>query len=474
MRAYPLLIIGGGLSGLAAGIRFARFGKKVLILENHSKAGGLNSYYYRNGRLLETGLHAITNYAPPEDRHAPLNRLLRQLKIPRKAIKLQEQKFSEILFPGKSNLVFSNDFKLLESEIAKQFPLSTRQFASLVAELDAYNPFTPGPKISARRFITSIIQDSLLVEMLLCPIMFYGSSDEDDIDLSQFVILFRSIFQEGLFRPEGTIKDFLDILLNQYRNFGGEIEFSSPVTEILSEGNRVSGVRTGNGEKIGCNYLLTTAGLPETRKLFPAPAQAAKFSDLTRESDSGRLSFFESLYFFDEATRHNFPRNRTIIFYNLRDSFLYRRPEKAVDINSGVICFPGNFQGRQIMPGYVPMRVTHLANYEIWRDLFNYTDKARYSAEKKLWIKRSRKVLGEIVGNCDENIVYEDSFTPVTIERYTSRLQGSVYGSPHKVKDGKTGFDNLCIAGTDQGYLGIVGSLLSGVTMVNQHILNKT
>ena len=104
MRAYPLLIIGGGLSGLAAGIRFARFGKKVLILENHSKAGGLNSYYYRNGRLLETGLHAITNYAPPEDRHAPLNRLLRQLKIPRKAIKLQEQKFSEILFPGKVRL----------------------------------------------------------------------------------------------------------------------------------------------------------------------------------------------------------------------------------------------------------------------------------------------------------------------------------------------------------------------------------
>ncbi|MGW8288596.1 MAG: hypothetical protein ACWGOD_10190 [Desulfobulbales bacterium] len=89
------------------------------------------------------------------------------------------------------------------------------------------------------------------------------------------------------------------------------------------------------------------------------------------------------------------------------------------------------------------------------------------------WLTRSKKVITKIIGNCSENIVYEDSFTPVTIERYTSRIQGAVYGSPEKLKDGRTDFDNLFIAGTDQGYLGIVGSLLSGVTMVNQHILNK-
>ena len=62
---------------------------------------------------------------------------------------------------------------------------------------------------------------------------------------------------------------------------------------------------------------------------------------------------------------------------------------------------------------------------------------------------------------------------PVTIERFTSRTQGAVYGSSEKIKDGRTNFENLYIAGTDQGYLGIVGALLSGVTMVNQHIFNK-
>ena len=472
MRSYPLLIIGGGLSGLAAGIRVARFGLKVLILEKHSKAGGLNSYYYRNGRLLETGLHAITNYAPPEDRHAPLNRLLRQLKIPRRALKLQEQEISEILFPDRTSLCFSNDFDLLQKQVKKRFPHSTRQFARLVAEIDAYDPFTPRPKISARTFVSSFLQDSLLVEMLLCPIMFYGSSDEDDMDLSQFVILFRSIFQEGLFRPTGTIKGLLDLLLQQYRNFGGEIEFSSGVREILADGNTISGVRTDTDEKITCKHLVSTAGLPETRKLFTTLGSAAKFSKLTENDSSGRLSFFESICLFGKSVRQRFPQKRTIIFYNLQESFSYRRPEEAVDINSGVICFPGNFQGNP-KQDFVQMRVTHLANYEIWRNIYNEENKTLYAAEKKLWAKRSREVLGKIIGNCDENIVYEDSFTPVTIERFTSRAKGAVYGSPYKVKDGRTHFENLYIAGTDQGYLGIVGALLSGVTMVNQHILNK-
>ncbi len=46
-----------------------------------------------------------------------------------------------------------------------------------------------------------------------------------------------------------------------------------------------------------------------------------------------------------------------------------------------------------------------------------------------------------------------------------------VYGSPVKIADGTTPWPNLFIAGTDQGYLGIVGAMLSGVSIVNRHIL---
>ena len=85
----------------------------------------------------------------------------------------------------------------------------------------------------------------------------------------------------------------------------------------------------------------------------------------------------------------------------------------------------------------------------------------------------SLRVIEKYLGKFSDDIVYEDTFTPVTIERYTAKRHGAIYGSPNKVKDGDIGYDNLFLAGTDQGFLGIVGSMLSGVSIVNQHILPK-
>ena len=69
--AYDAIIIGAGMSGLAAGIRLAMFGKRTLILERHYLPGGLNSYYHRFKRPFDVGLHAMTNFAQRGARGAP-------------------------------------------------------------------------------------------------------------------------------------------------------------------------------------------------------------------------------------------------------------------------------------------------------------------------------------------------------------------------------------------------------------------
>jgi phytoene dehydrogenase-like protein len=90
---------------------------------------------------------------------------------------------------------------------------------------------------------------------------------------------------------------------------------------------------------------------------------------------------------------------------------------------------------------------------------------------KKIWQERSLAKIGKMIGNFSQNIVYQDTFTPLTIEHFSGKTDGAVYGSPLKVKDGLTKYRNLLLAGTDQGFLGIVGAMLSGVTIVNQQIL---
>jgi len=454
---YQLIIIGGGLSGLAAGIRAARFGQKILVLEQHALPGGLNSWYFRQGHLLETGLHAMTNFAPVGDKRAPLNRLFRQLKLSRKRFVTREQFGSQIIFPD-HRLRFSNDLSLLVKEIAREFPASSPGFHRLIKLMEAYDPFAPAPWRSARIFLSEQLQDPLLENMLLLPLMVYGNAEELDMDLGQFAIMFRALFLEGFFRPEQTIREFLGLLLDQFKRFGGEICYKVKVEEIIHDQHRVQGVRLRGGEILTADAVLSTVGLPGTADLTGWPLEKRRYI--------GKMSFVETISILPASRRHELSGDKTILFYSLNNTWQYQRPESLLDPSWGVICFPDNFEGIAADQTF-QLRVTNAADYDRWLQL----DTESYREEKARCFKLSTDMVAKIVGNYSQDIVYQDSFTPLTIARFTCKEAGAVYGSPVKIKDGRTPWDNLFIAGTDQGYLGIVGAMLSGVTIVNQHLL---
>lgn len=460
MQAH-CVVIGGGLSGLAAAIRLARYNDNVLLLEKHSRVGGLNSYYYRNNRLFETGLHAITNYADKAARHAPLNKLLRQLKISRDEIGFHQQIISEINFPDKS-LLFSNDFALLENEISEKFPAEADNFRKLVDHLDNTNPFENNSYQSARSVLSSYLDDEQLIEMLLCPILYYGSSWENDIDFKQFVIMFRSLYQEGLFRPAGSIKNLLDLLVDRLNHYGGTIKLGTGVRNIISKGEKIIGVTLENGERIFCKHVVSTIGLDETKLLLGAPRKP--------ENDR-RLSFVESIFQVDRSIIDRLPNDRTCIFCSMKHPFTFEQPSSIVSYDSCVISLPFNFHDLSRSGDSVEVRTTQLANYNKWYGISG--DPERYAAMKHLHTKETCRQIEPIIGSFSDGIIYYDCFTPLTVERYTGKHAGAIYGSPQKISDGDIGYDNLVLAGTDQGFLGIIGSMLSGVAMVNRHILSK-
>lgn len=458
---FSFLIIGSGLSGLAAAIRISHYCSDVLLLDQHSRVGGLNSYYYRQNRLLETGLHAITNFASKKQKHAPINKLFRQLKIKRDEFSFREQLGSKIHFGFDTYLRFSNDIELLLSEIKRLFPEESDNFISLLHQIESHNPFQHNTHISARQFLQMNLKCEELIDMILCPLCYYGSSVENDMELNQFVIMFRSIFLEGMFRPAGTIKDFLDTLKNRFLDQGGSLKLKCSVKRILTRGNTAYGVELENGEIIEADNILSTAGYEETLALIGGDV----------DNDCGkRLAFIESIFLVNESENLDLVASDTIIFYNTNNRFIYQQPESFVDYQSGVICFPQNFEDID-RSSPMEIRLTHLANFKLWNDLSSSTEK--YQAFKDECSRQSASTAEKIIGNFTDNIVYKDTFTPVTIKRYTLKKDGAIYGSPKKIGDGDIGYTNLFIAGTDQGFLGIIGSMLSGVSIANQHFLPK-
>ena len=443
---------------MAAGIRLAYYGKSVCILEKHAISGGLNSHYSKDGRKFDVGLHAMTNFVPRHIKQAPLNKLLRQLKIRYDELDLVEQGFSAIEFPG-TKLKFDNGYELFSSEVERVFPQEIDGFTKLTEHVKGYNDVSLTDNyVSAREVVASFIKDPLLIDMIFCPVMYYGSAVEDDMDFSQFCIMFKSLYLEGFCRPQIGVRHLLRILVKKFKENGGDLKFRQGVKEIVHQNGRASGVLLEDGEFLEAEKILSSAGVCETYKMMG--------DDVSVPAIPGQLSFVESLLISDTKPA-DLGLEETIIFFCREDKFNYKCPVgKTADPLSGVICMPNNFQftDKPLEDGIV--RFTSLADYNAWSNL----SPEGYLQAKEEFIEQQIKHSG-FGDKIKDRIVYKDAFTPMTVKKFTSHFNGAIYGSPDKIKDGRTSLDNLFLCGTDQGFLGIIGALLSGISMANLHLL---
>ncbi|MGD0897804.1 MAG: NAD(P)/FAD-dependent oxidoreductase [Thermoguttaceae bacterium] len=488
---YDAIILGAGMSGLAAGIRLAYYQRRVAILERHGTVGGLNSFYQRRGRIHDVGLHAVTNYASADARLGPLARALRQLRIARGDLDLAPQLGSAIAFPGVT-LQFSNDLGLLESEIARHFRREQDNFRRLVASLAPYDQFGQAQTLrSARQAVGSLIGDPLLVEMLMCPVLFYGGAREHDMDFGQFSILFRSVFLEGLGRPFAGIRQILDRLTGKFLELGGELRLRSPAARIIANAGRVEGVVLEDGTELPARSVISSAGWPETLRLCdrisPLPPgegqgvrglssgkcgshSAADFAPPRPpggQPPAGGQSIVESISVLNAQPR-SLGCDRTIVFYNDSEKFHYREPREPVDLRSGIVCSPNNFAYPQSLPEGI-LRVSALASYDRWAEM----DRDTYARQKREWYDRLVEAAARFVPDFRGAVVDADLFTPVTIRRFTGHDRGAIYGAVEKRCDGTTHLANLYLAGNDQGLVGIVGAMLSGIGIVNRYLLKS-
>jgi phytoene dehydrogenase-like protein len=455
---YDTIIIGAGMSGLAAGIRLAYYDQRVCILERHYTIGGLNSFYRMRGRDYDVGLHALTNITPKGTKKGPLARLLRQLRMTWDELEIAPQIGSDIVFPG-ARLKFNNELDLLRSEVARAFPQQQDNFERLIGAVVEYDDLDEShQRISAREHVAEIIRDPLLVEMLFCPLMFYGSAREHDMDWGQFSIMFRSIFMEGLGRPFAGVRLILKQLVRKFRALGGELKLRAGVRRMIVRDGQVRGVELENGEILEGRRVLSSAGWCETMRLCDDGAPVTS-------RGAGRLSFCETIASLDVEPQ-DLGHDRTITFFNDWEKFDWSKPDEPCDVRSGVICSPNNFHYGQLLDDGT-MRITALANFDYWSNL----DEQSYRLEKLRWYDNITASAVRFVPDFRGRVVDTDMFTPTTIVRFTGHENGAIYGAPEKQFDGRTHLSNLFVCGTDQGFVGIIGSITSGISMANQHCL---
>ena len=459
---YDTIIIGAGMSGLAAGIRLAHYDQKVCILEKHKTIGGLNSFYRLNKRDHDVGLHAVTNFTAKGARKGPLARILKQLRFKWDDFALAPQRGSRIVFPN-NQLAFNNNIDLIKAEVEREFPDQIDNFNRLLEKVVDYDDLDQEAfEISGRKILGETISSPLLIDMLLCPLMWYGNAREHDMAWGQFSIMFRSIFLEGFARPYKGVRLILKNLVKRFRGLGGELLLRRGVDTIVTDNGHAVCIKLENGETIEGKRILSSAGHLETLRMC----------DDSSEPDprmAGQLSFIESISILDRQPE-TLGLDDTIVFYNDSDTFHWERPrERLCDARTGVICSPNNYlygdDDGQLAEGVV--RITTIADFDRWNNL----EEAAYQREKLNWYDRSIASSVRFVPDFRPYVIDTDLFTPKTIRRFTWHDNGAVYGAPDKKFDGTTHLDNLFLCGTDQGYVGIIGAMMSGIAMANLHCL---
>ena len=457
------------MSGLAAGIRLAHFDKSVLVLDRHNVVGGLNSYYSFDARKFDVGLHAVTNYVPPGVKGTPLPKICRQLRITREELGLAPQTYgSRVVFPG-VDLRFSNDFELLRAEVRDRFPDQVDGFDRLTTFVREFDPFADDLRIEdARPVLAGFITEPILLEMILCPLMYYGSARARDMDLDQFVILFRSLYLEGFGRPVEGVRRILRLLQKKFRTLGGERKMKCGISRIEVANGRAKSLVLDDGQSITADIVLSSIGAVETARLCGDQAPDAAGEDI------GRITYVETITVLDKQPA-DFGWKDTIVFFSNRENFFYDCPEELVDTAGGILCFPNNYDyddGQQLDEGF--LRITALANYDGWTGM----TEDKYLGQKAVWSERltdgALKILPPINRiDLERSTLATDMFTPRTVKKYTGHLAGAIYGSHRKIRDGRTHLDNVFLCGTDQGFLGITGAMLSGISMANRYGLGS-
>lgn len=465
-KSYDALVIGAGMSGMALAFRLSLAGKKVAILESHSVPGGLNSFYQRKNYNLDVGLHALTNFADPkkDKKDLPLFKLLKQMRWRYSDLKLIPQNKSVISYPHRQ-LEFKNDIEHLTNEIYQNFPQEIENFKKLISFVQNFDELDLSLNYqSAKKILAQFLKSELLIDMILCPLLVYGSAWENDMDLAQFVIMFKSIYLQGFMRPAGGVRPIINKLMEDLKKNNADIFLKTRVLNLTQESDQWL-CETEKGF-FSASQVFSTAGAPETfsllKNLPPSPS-------ILKEK-AGSLSFTEALLVLDKKPQE-LGVDTTIVFKNNKDFFNYAKPQNLVNPDFAVLCFPNNFKEDDLPFSLV--RITMLANFEQWQKKSEIS-KEVYRKEKENLLHLSFEMLKDYAPAFHHSkIIFSDTFTPVTVNKFTRRLGGAVYGSPFKIRSGATPFSNLYLAGTDQGFLGVIGSLLSGISIANKYgILN--
>ncbi|XP_029015716.1 all-trans-retinol 13,14-reductase isoform X2 [Betta splendens] len=521
------VVVGSGIGGLGLAVLLAKVGKKVLVLEQHDRAGGCCHTFTEKGFEFDVGIH----YIGEMQAHTPLRCIVDQMtdgqlqwspldnpfdhvvlgppeKRRRYPIYSGRTRFPEELkkcFPGEEKAI-DEYVKLVEKTgkgvwflgFLKLCPVPLAQFLVHTGLVQRLSSFFRMASRSLTDVVNGLTENKDLRAVFTYIFGTYGNLPKDSSFAMHSLIVTH--YLNGAWYPKGGASEIAYHMIPIIEKAGGAVLVRAPVNRILfNEAKEACGVSVMKGQEeihIHAPIVVSNAGIFNTyQKLLPKELQATpgvqKQLSMMKNGEGG-LSIFIGLTGTKEELGLKadnywiFAENN---FNELMENYLKgKREESARQVPLLFVASPSakdsTWEDRS--PGKSTLSVVTFAKYEWfeqWKDGKVKNRGADYQELKQAFIDSVLQVVMDVFPKISrDKVEYIDAGTPITNAHYLGCPRGEFYGADHGIARfspelnatvrAQTPLKNLYLTGQDVMLCGFAGAL-AGALSCGSVILNR-
>uniref|UniRef100_A0A3B3ZC23 All-trans-retinol 13,14-reductase n=1 Tax=Periophthalmus magnuspinnatus TaxID=409849 RepID=A0A3B3ZC23_9GOBI len=512
------VVIGSGIGGLGVAVLLAKVGKRVLVLEQHDRAGGCCHTFTEKGFEFDVGIHYIgdllehkpfrcmldqmTNgqlqwepldnpydwvvLGPPENRrrypiYSGTTRFSQELK---KCFPGEEKAIDEYIRLCKKTgrgIWFLALLKLIPSPIAKFLV-----YTGLCRRLSSF--FEMADR-SLTEVVNGLTENKDLRAVFTYIFGTYGNIPKD-ASFSMHSLLITH-YLNGAWYPKGGATEIAYHMIPIIEKAGGAVLVRAPVNRILFNSDKEAiGVSVMKGQEevhIHAPMVISDAGIFNTyQKLLPKELQAMpeiqKHLSFMKNGEGG-LSVFVGLDGSKEEL--GLKANNYWIFKenNFDELYEYMNGDKEESAKNVPLLFVASPSAKDPIwqeqnPGKSTVSLVSFANYswfEEWKDGKVTNRSPEYKELKQAFIDSILDVVMDVFPKITrDKIEYVDAGTPITNTHYIGAPKGEIYGADHGKERfspelnatirPKTPLKNLYLTGQDVFLCGFAGALAGALT----------
>lgn len=428
-----VIIIGGGIAGLSAGIYARQSGFDTIIYESHSIPGGASTSWRRKGYLFEGGMHWLTGSSPEK----ALNKLWHETGALDETVPIYvRDPFSMYEFGGKRICIY-RDVEKWRTHLIEISPEDKKEINCICNDIKKFiktdMPITDikGVKTKNKASVNILSMLSMLPAFMRMPFYAKQSSGEYAMRYKNPLLqqLFKSIageensavatvFTLSTFMandggyPEGGSLGMANRMAKKFVSLDGRIIYNTKVNQVIVKNGKAVGVKIDGGEVYADAVIVTQDALVAIDTLFEEPIKES-WAEKMRKETKPVLDTFISLGI--KADLSAIPES--IVFSLDTPIYCVGQEMQNIGINNYAV-----------YKGYAPEGCSAITSF-ISGDSYDWWKKKKgngsYEAEKEKLVETFIEALTKKIPEIDGKVEVWDVATPLTYERYLHSYKGS-------------------------------------------------